>query len=479
MALKLKPDDVVDRYRVLQYLDDKGTACASRYGAVEEHTGSPVEVWAYNTPGTSSMGFPQYVESRKTLLQRLESSPEAARHAVRVRDVYAGITIRGHANPKIVMVTEPVPSVLADRLDGEGLDPGSRWSLARQLVAGVAALHEAGIDWTLIDPWHIVVREDGSPLLLDLLCARVHEDSQHWDLPFMTAGFTAPELLEGEETSPAADVYALAATLVRLLTDAAPVDVKASDGDVAFVAGLPAFDCDLVAGRLRDALSDDPAVRPSASALAACLGSDSHTSKETRLPGPPDWLTLPMQALAFWVGYQHCVYRHHDLPEGAIVAEFTRLVDAEIGLQRVVVREPMYRDLLAPVGAAWRDASRCDLAVRVKGAGKQQGPAEAVVEVKRGSASDAVIDADLLALDQLKKADSRIRAFLLLVAQANWPRRWVSHLGTANRDAESFTVVDSCGEEQEVKVRVRRVTKAAQSFRSIHTASYCCLLEVL
>jgi hypothetical protein len=67
----------------------------------------------------------------------------------------------------------------------------------------------------------------------------------------------------------------------------------------------------------------------------------------------------------------------------------------------------------------------------------------------------------------------------LLVAQASLPRRWVSHLGTANPDAESFTVVDSGGHEQEVNVRVRRVTKAAHSFRSIYTATYCCLLEVL
>ncbi|HNU11698.1 MAG TPA: hypothetical protein PKJ45_10125 [Rubrivivax sp.] len=479
MALKLKPDDVIDRYRVLNCLDDKRTACASRYGAVEEHNASPVEVWSYNSPGTSSKGFPHYVESRKALLQRLEAQSDAAGHVVRMHGVYAGISVRGHANPKVVLITEPAPPALADRLEGKGLDPGSRWSLARQLAVGVAALHRAGIDWTLIDPWHIGVRDDGSPVLLDLLCARVHEDFQHWDLPFMTDGYTAPELLEGEDSSPAADVYALAATLVRLLTDAGTSDFLASEDGVVFLEGLPAFDRPLVAGMLRAALSDDTAARPSAAALAACFAERAERVTEAGLPAPSDWLTSPMQALAFWVGYQHCVYRHHDLPEGAIVAEFTRLVDAEIGLQRIVVREPMYRDLLAAAGAGWRDGSRCDLAVRGRGSGKQQGPVEAVVEVKRASVPDSVIDGDLLALHQLKKADPSIRAFLLLVAQASWPRRWVSHLGTANPDVESFTVVDSGGHEQEVNVRVRRVTKAAHSFRSISTATYCCLLEVL
>jgi hypothetical protein len=44
MALKLIPDGVIDRYRVLSFIDDKRTVCAARHGAVEEHTGSPVEV---------------------------------------------------------------------------------------------------------------------------------------------------------------------------------------------------------------------------------------------------------------------------------------------------------------------------------------------------------------------------------------------------------------------------------------------------
>lgn len=378
-----------------------------------------------------------------------------------------------------MLVTEPVPSTLFERLESGGLDAGNRWSLARQLALGVAALHQACIDWTLIDPWHIGVREDGSPVLLDLLCARVHEDFQYWELPHMTQGYTAPELLEGENSSKAADVYALAATLNRLLTDTSAEDFQWAESETAFIDGLPAFDRELVAGTLRDALSDDPAARPSAAAVAACLGTNGKPVTEGRLAAPPHCLTAPMQALAFWVGYQHCVYRYHDLPEGAIVAEFTRLVDAEVGLQRMVVREPMYRDLLAPVGAAWTDAARCDLAIKGKRVGKQQRPTEAVVEVKRASADDSVIDADLLALHQLKQADPSIRTFVLLVAQATWPSRWVSHLGTANPEGHSFTVVDSGGQEQLVDVRVRRVAKAAHSFRSIHTATYCCLLEVI
>ena len=82
---------------------------------------------------------------------------------------------------------------------------------------------------------------------------------------------SAPELLEGEDSGPASDVYALAATLVRLLTDADAAELKAADGGVAFVEGLPEFDRLLITSALRNALSDDPASRPSAKALAACF----------------------------------------------------------------------------------------------------------------------------------------------------------------------------------------------------------------
>jgi len=480
MAIRMKPGDRVDHFLVQARLEDVGgNSCSTRYSAVDVDTNSPAEIWSYNTPGSTSKGFKQYKEACRALLRHLEAHADAAHHVIRIHGVYDDVVIHGYVNSQVVLVTEPAPPSLISVLDGRGLDSSRRWSLARQLAFGVAALHTAGINWGLIDPWHIGVREDGSPVLLDLLCARICKDFQHWDLPMLADRRTAPELVEGEDSSPASDVYALAATLVRLLTSADAEGVDASDGGFEFLEGLPAFDHLLAARALRDALSDDPASRPSASALAACFADGGGLVAEPRLPVPPDWLTSPMQALAFWVAYQHNVYRHHDLPEGAIVAEFTRLLDSEFGRQLRVVREPLYRDLLAPVGENWHDASRCDLAVMGKGGGGRPGAVEAALEVKRANVADAVIEGDLLALHQLKVADPSIRTFLLLVAQAHLPRRWVSHLGTANADGVSFTVVESGGKEHEVRVRVRRVAKAAHSFRSIHTATYCCLLEVL
>lgn len=87
MAIKFKPDDMVDMFRVLTSLDGKQSVCSSRYSAVDATSGSQVEVWSYISPGTNSKGFPQYVESRKALLQRLDTHPDAARHVLRMHAV--------------------------------------------------------------------------------------------------------------------------------------------------------------------------------------------------------------------------------------------------------------------------------------------------------------------------------------------------------------------------------------------------------
>ena len=53
-----------------------------------------------------------------------------------------------------------------------------------------------------------------------------------------------------------------------------------------------------------------------------------------------------LQALAFWVGYQHQLYRHHVLPEGAIVAELARILDGKFNNDTQVHCERMYRELI-------------------------------------------------------------------------------------------------------------------------------------
>jgi len=473
----LKPGDTLNDYVVVEKIDDDGYV--KRYSATTRLAPTEVQVRQYFSPGGDCRGYKKYVQSRRDVLTALSDQPDAGLHVLKVLEMFQGIEVRGVAHNEVILVTEPAPPLLHDLLEDRSLDGPTRLKLAREIARGTAALHRAGIAWGLIDPWHIGVSADSRPLFVEPFCARVIDNYQSWDLPFVGQYFGAPELVEGDHSSRQSDVYALGFTLLRLLTGREKSEILPLGEDLEFAADLPVFDRLRTERLLRAALSHDPASRPAAEDLAAALDGSGAVNDVPLLPDTPSWLSSPLQALAFWVAYQNVAYRHHLLPEGAIVAEFTRLLDAELGGLRVVVREPMYRELASAAGTSWADACRCDIAVRSKTAGRQQGPVLAAIEVKRAAASDDVINDDLFALHQLKVADPSIRVFLVLVSQADWPRRWVTHDGLANREVETLSVSEEGQPDHEVRIRVRRVTKAALSFKWMTKATYCCLLEVL
>ncbi len=74
-----------------------------------------------------------------------------------------------------------------------------------------------------------------------------------------------------------------------------------------------------------------------------------------------------LQALAFWIGYQDERYRHHDLPEGAIVAELTRLIYGNVENGLSVKCEVLYSDLSNVDG--WDAKSLADIAITDDSAG--------------------------------------------------------------------------------------------------------------
>lgn len=179
-----------------------------------------------------------------------------------------------------------------------------------------------------------------------------------------------------------------------------------------------------------------------------------------------------LQSLAFWVGYQHQVYRHHRLPEGAIVAELIRLIDGNLvgGLQTHC--EKMYRKCVKH--GEWNNNERVDIAI-VNGSELQR--VNAMIEVKRASSLTKEIEKDLVALAKFKKLKPGTRAFVVAVSEAKWPKKWVSSNGMAIKKIQETTLTDDQGVSCEYKVV--RILKAAPSFRSIRGASYCCLIEVI
>ena len=479
MPIKLRPGDAFGPFSIIEPIDTDSQP--HRHAARGDGLAGQVEVVQYFSPTTPNSNWGGFAQNRRALLEALAANPEAHAVALPVHEALHDVDVRGHdrtdKHTELLLVTAPRPPSLQSLLEDPGMTGERRLAVARQAALAMAAVHHAGIDWVLVDPSNIGVRDDDTVVFTDFSCATVRGDAGLGDnpSPMSVPGYGAPEIAEGEDASAASDVYALA-KVVEALLQVPP----AKPGDPAgLISELPPAQQERLQALLRAAGSADPACRPSAQELAAALGDEDAGELPQALADVPDWLPEAIQSLAFWVAYQHQIYRHHRLPEGAIVAELTRLVDAEVGRDLIVLREPLYRTFPGADRDVWPDLSRADLAVRRKGDGKEPGAVEAVIEVKRAASAAREIDRDIAALHQLRASNPAIRTFVLLVSQAGWPRRWVNVNGNARRDVETVRHRTADGVEVEIALRVRRVTKAAHSFKSIDKASFCCLVEVM
>ena len=121
---------------------------------------------------------------------------------------------------------DAAPSGSAEALDGSRLR--RVLTLARQLCAPLAFLHGEGIVHRDLKPDNIIVRADGTPVLVDFGVMaefgaavgrdRVTADSQVAGTPF----YMAPEQITGADMDARADLYALGCVLYELLTGEPP-----------------------------------------------------------------------------------------------------------------------------------------------------------------------------------------------------------------------------------------------------------------
>ena len=99
--------------------------------------------------------------------------------------------------------------------------------LVEPLLDGLSELHTKGILHLDIQPANIIVRDSGSPLLLDFGTSRAALRRRlHVEPPPATRAYMAAELLTGDPTHIGArsDIYALAAVLYHLATGTPPVE---------------------------------------------------------------------------------------------------------------------------------------------------------------------------------------------------------------------------------------------------------------
>lgn len=123
------------------------------------------------------------------------------------------------------VVTRYVPGLsLHEHIAAEGPveGPDLHW-LAGCLAEGLAAVHAVGVLHRDIKPGNVLM-EGRTPILIDFGLARVADDVRLTQTGWLlgTPGYLAPEILYGDDATPAADVHAWAATVAYAATGRAP-----------------------------------------------------------------------------------------------------------------------------------------------------------------------------------------------------------------------------------------------------------------
>ncbi len=180
----------------------------------------------------------------------------------------------GISHPNVVTVydsgiVDGEPYVVMELLEGRtlsdmmgSLDPVASRKAAAELADGLSAIHAAGVVHRDIKPGNIVVSDSG-PKLTDFGIAR-RADTDRLTQPHQVMGtplYVAPEVLNGADAGPSADVYSLGVVVGEMITG------RRHEGSSSAVrTGDPALD-DLLARTT----SDDRAARPTAAEFAAAL----------------------------------------------------------------------------------------------------------------------------------------------------------------------------------------------------------------
>ena len=179
------------------------------------------------------------------------------------------------------VATRYVPGLsLHDHVQEEGaIDERDIVHVASELCAALDAVHRVGVLHRDVKPSNVLM-EGRNPILIDFGLARVADDPRltHTGWLLGTPGYLAPEILHGEDASPAADVHALASTIAFAALGRAPFGrgpamavmdrVRRGEHDLE---GVPAR----LRGPLERALDPDPRRRPTLTELRAWIDPDS------------------------------------------------------------------------------------------------------------------------------------------------------------------------------------------------------------
>ncbi|MFL5675496.1 MAG: serine/threonine-protein kinase [Chloroflexota bacterium] len=261
------PARLADRYRLEERIADGGSA--EVWLARDTVLDRPVAIKVLH----------RHLLSDAVMRARLEQEARAA----------AGLTHPGIVTVHDVDVDEGAAAVVLEFVDGESLAERIRRDgplpaaeavrIAAEVAEALDHAHEGGVIHRDVKPGNVLIEQDGRARLVDFGIARVMDDAEN---RLTTTGtiagtlrYLAPELLRGETSGAAVDVYGVGAILAEMLTGRPPYEVdsplvlaEAQRMAPPLIAGIAPDLAEIV----QRCLDPDPARRPpSAAALATEL----------------------------------------------------------------------------------------------------------------------------------------------------------------------------------------------------------------
>ncbi len=225
-------------------------------------------------------------------------------------------SLRRITSPRIAEILDadphgPVPYVVTRYVPGlslyhhvaeEGVIAGvDLLHFADCLAEALQAIHSVGVLHRDVKPTNVLM-EGRSPVLIDFGLARVAEDPRLTQTGWLlgTPGYLAPEILYGEDASPASDVHSWAATVVHAATGRPPYGTGPA---MAIMDRVRRGEHDLsgieepLRGLLRAGLSPDPLERPTVRELRDFVRETrqrDHLAARSQAPAPaPEQWTMP------------------------------------------------------------------------------------------------------------------------------------------------------------------------------------------
>jgi serine/threonine protein kinase len=272
-------DVVAGRYRLLDRIGSGGMGQV--WLAWDERLSRAVALKRLHSP----VGLPEDDADLARERAMREARITARLHHPNAVPVYDVVDADGA--PCLVMQYLPSRS-LHEVLAADGtLDPREAARIGAGIAGALASAHEAGIVHRDVKPGNILLTTTGTPLLTDFGISRSRGDASLTVTGLLTGtpAYLAPEVARGEESTPAADVFALGATLYAAVEGTPPFGV--GDNPMALLHQVASGRIDpprragpleRVLGRM---LAADPEARPLMAEAAAALAAVARGAGDT------------------------------------------------------------------------------------------------------------------------------------------------------------------------------------------------------